>query len=176
MANTRNKALAVRVRDPLGNIVTPSPLGVTLPNFTERALPYVLVEDDGQDVGNWGGLEKVAHTSERAPWDGRLVQHLVSKPLQAKQGYSQGGRARWYRTIHPAIWRDVYNCLDSLGFMKGDFCSPLGVYLASLLHAAGQCFGILGVCTPVPVHMGVDDQCGWCKLPHAVKDYILGRH
>ena len=62
------------------------------------------------------------------------MQHFVSKPLQAKQGYSHGEKARWYRTIDLAVWRDAYNCLDSLRLLKGDFWSPVGVYVASLLH------------------------------------------
>ena len=33
--------------DPLGNVVKPHLLGVILPDFTQWALPYVLVEDDG---------------------------------------------------------------------------------------------------------------------------------
>ena len=35
--------------------------------------------------------------------EGRLVQHLVSKPLQAKQGYTQGATEGWYRTIDLAF-------------------------------------------------------------------------
>ena len=42
----------MQVKDPLGNIVTPKSLGVTLLDFTEWVLPYVLVEGDGQDVWN----------------------------------------------------------------------------------------------------------------------------
>ena len=134
MANTRSKAPPVQVRDPLGNIVTPPTLEATLPDFNEWALPYVLVQDDGKDVGNWGGFERAAHTRELAQWEGRLVQHFVYKPLQAKHGYSHGHKAGWCRTIDLGVWRDAYNYLDSLGFLKGDFCSPLGMYMASLLH------------------------------------------
>ena len=47
MANTRKKEMAVPVGDPLGNIATPIPLGVTLLDFIKWALPYVLVEDEG---------------------------------------------------------------------------------------------------------------------------------
>ena len=54
----------MRVKDPLGNIVKPRLLGVILPDFTERALRYVPVEDDGQDSGDWGGLVRVTHTSK----------------------------------------------------------------------------------------------------------------
>ena len=49
MANTRKDEVSVYVKDALGNIVKPRLLGVILPNFTKWALPYVLVEDDGQD-------------------------------------------------------------------------------------------------------------------------------
>ena len=61
------------------------------------------------------------------------MQHLVHNPLQAKEGYSHGDRVRGYRIIDLGVWRDVYNCLDSLGFLKGDFYSPLGLYVVSLL-------------------------------------------
>ena len=52
MANTRKDEVSVRVKDPLGNIVKPRLLGVILPDFTEWALPYVPVEDDGQESGD----------------------------------------------------------------------------------------------------------------------------
>ena len=55
MANTRKDEVSVRVKDPLGNIVKPRLLGVILPDFTKWALPYVLVEDNGQDLGTRGG-------------------------------------------------------------------------------------------------------------------------
>ena len=60
------------------------PLGVTLLDFTEWALAYVLLEDDGQDVGKWGRLVRVAHTKELAKWEGTVLQHLVHKPVQIK--------------------------------------------------------------------------------------------
>ena len=96
------------------------------------------------------------------------MQHLVAKPLQGKQKYNDGNRAGSYRTIDLPLWRDAYSCLDSVGFLQRDFCSPHGLYAASLLHGVEHCLGTLGVCAPVPVHVGVDDQCGWRKLPHAV--------
>ena len=176
MANNGKSEVAVHVRDPLGNIVTPIPLGVTLPDFTEWALPYVLVEDDGQVVGDWGGLERVAHTTCLQPWEVRLVQHLVAKPLQPKQKYNDKDTVGSYRTIDLPLWQDAYSCLDSVGFLKGDFCTLLGVYVASLMDGVDHCLRTLGVCAPVPVHVGVDAQCGWRKLPRPVKDYILGRH
>ena len=104
------------------------------------------------------------------------MQHLVHKPLQAKQGYSHANRAGWFRTIETGVWRDAYNCLDSLGLLKGDFCSPLWVYVASLVRGVDQCLGTLLVCAPPTVHVGPDAQCAWRNLPHAMKDYILGLH
>ena len=73
-------------------------------------------------------------------------------------------------------WLGANSCPDFLRFLKGEFCTPLGVYVASLLHGVGHYLGTLGVGAPVPVHVGVDAQCGWRKLPHLVKDYNLGRH
>ena len=52
MANTRGKEVVVQVKDPPLNIVTPISLGVTLLDFTEWAVPHVLVGDAGQDVGD----------------------------------------------------------------------------------------------------------------------------
>ena len=82
----------MHVRNLQGNIVTPMPLGVTLPDFTEWALPFLLVEDDGQDVGNPCGLVKVGHTREVAQWEGRPVQQLMHKLLQMKQLYLRGDK------------------------------------------------------------------------------------
>ena len=62
-------------------------LGVILPEFTEWALPYVLVEDDGQFVGDERGLVRVTHTTNLEPWEQRLLQHLAGKPLFHKQKY-----------------------------------------------------------------------------------------
>ena len=84
MAITRAREVAVHVRDTPGNIVTPIPLGVTLRDFTESVLPYILVEDDAQVVGDWGGMERVIHTTCLKDWEVRLVQHLVAQPLQKK--------------------------------------------------------------------------------------------
>ena len=122
---------------------------VILPHFTEWALPYVLVEDDGHVVGDWGGLERVIHTTNLKPWEPRLVQHLMGKPLFKKQKYKFEEMAWSYLTIHLPLWQDAYSCLDSLGSLKGVSCIPLGVYVASLLHGIDHCFGTLGVCAPV---------------------------
>ena len=104
------------------------------------------------------------------------MQHLLAKPVQGKQKYTDKERLGSYRTIDLLLWQDVYNRLDSVSFLKGDFCDPLGVYVAYLPHGVEQCLGTLGVCAPMPVHVGVDAQCGWRKLPHGVKDYIVRRH
>ena len=96
--------------------------------------------------------------------------------LQAKQKCTDKDTVRSYRSIDLPMWQDTYSCQDSVGFLKGDFCTPLGVYVASLLYGVDNCLGTLGVCAPVPVHAGVDAQCGWRKLPPPVKDYIRGCH
>ena len=52
MANTRKYDVVVHVRDLLGDMVKPHFLGVILPDFTDWALPSVLVEDDRQVFGD----------------------------------------------------------------------------------------------------------------------------
>ena len=47
--------------------VEPIQLGVTLPDFTEWALPYILIKDEDTDWAMWHGiegLERVCHTQE----------------------------------------------------------------------------------------------------------------
>ena len=73
MANTWKDEVSVSVKDARGNIVKPRLLGVILPDFTEWALPYILVEDDGQDSGDGGVLVRVTHTSKLDLWEQRLV-------------------------------------------------------------------------------------------------------
>ena len=179
MATTRKDEVSVSVRDARGNIVKPRLLGVILHDFTEWALPYVLVEDDGQeDKGqrDWVGLTRVTHTSKLDLWEQRLVQHLVGKPLFYKQKFANKETVGTYRTIHLPLWQDAYTCLDSVPFLCAEFRTPIGVYVASLLHGVHCCPGTLGVCAPIPVHEEEAPQCGWRKLLHGVKDYILGRH
>ena len=176
MANTRKDEVSVRVKGALGNIVKPRLLGVILRIFTEWALPYVRVEDNGQDSGDWGGLVRVTYTSKLDLWERRIVQHLVGKPLYHKQKYQNQNTVGTYRTIALPLWQDAYSCLDSLPFLCGDFRTPVGVYVASLLHGVDRCPGTLGVCAPVKVHEEEAPQCGRRKLPHGVKHYILGRH
>ena len=59
-----------------GTLCNPAFRAVILPDFTEWALPYVLVEDDGQEdrgEGDWGGLVRVTHTSKLDLWEQGLV-------------------------------------------------------------------------------------------------------
>ena len=121
-----------------------------LPDFTEWALPYVLVEDGGQDSRDWGGLVRVTHTSKLDLWEQRLVQHLVGKPLNHKQKYQNQNTVGTYRTIDLPLWQDAYSCLDSSPFLCGDFRTAVGVYVASLLHGPDRCPGTLGVCGGSP--------------------------
>ena len=72
------------------------------------------------------------------------MQHPVHKPLQAKHGYPHGDRARWYRTIDLGVWRDAYNCLNSLGFLKGDFCGALGCTWHPSYMRLTSAWGLLG--------------------------------
>ena len=83
MGSTRKDAMAVHVIAPQGNCVTSRPLAVTLPDFTEGALPMSSWRMTDKMLGNWGGLIRVGRTRELAPWEGRLVQHHVHKPLHA---------------------------------------------------------------------------------------------
>ena len=156
MANTRKDDVVVHVTDPLRNTVKPHLLGVILPDFTEWALPYVLVEDDGHVVGDWSGMQRVTHTTSLQPWEHRLLQHPARKPLFKKQKYDFKATVGMYRTIDLPLRQDTYSCLDSLGFLKGDFCTPILVYVASLVHEVDRCPGTLGVCAPVHVHVGDD--------------------
>ena len=119
---------------------------------------------------------RVTHTSKLDLWKQRLVQHLVGKPLFHKQKYHKKDTVGTYRTIHLPLWQDAYTCLDSLPFLCAEFRTPIGVYVASLLHGVHRCPGTLGVCAPIPVYEEEAPQCGWRKLPQGVKDYILGRH
>ena len=176
MPNTRKDEVSVRVKHPLGNIVKPRLLGVILPDFTEWALPYFLVEDDGQDARDWGGLVRVTHTTKLDPWEQRLIQHLVGKPLFAKQKYQLQNTVGTYRTIDLPLWHDADSRSDLVRFLRGDICTPAGVYVASLPHGVDRCPGTLGVCALVQVHGDEAVQCGRRKPPHGSKDFILGRH
>ena len=119
MANTRKGDVALHVKDPPGNIVKPHLLGIILPDFTEWALPYVLVDDDGQVVGDWGGMERVTNTTNLQPWEHKSLQHLAGKPLFKKQNYEFKDTVGLCRTINLPLWQDASNCLDSVRFLGG---------------------------------------------------------
>ena len=58
------------------------PLDVTLLDLTEWASPYVLLEDDEEDVGNLGGLIRVGHTRDLAQWREDLCNTLCTSPCK----------------------------------------------------------------------------------------------
>ena len=176
MANKRVGTLEMRVRLEAGD-VKPKHLGVTLPDFTEWALPYILLRDEDTGWVGWHdieGLERVCHTDELADHEQRPVQFLLSNPLCEAQTYSQPPRSSGYRTVSLPVWQDAYKHVDTVGFLGDDFCTPLGVYVASLLHGVRECEGGQDVCAPHAVHHGHAQHCGWKPLPDRLKRYVLG--
>ena len=155
------------------NDVTPHHLGVTLPDFTQWALPYVLLEGDSVDE-ELSGLERVTHAAQLSPDARVMVQKLIHKPLGKAQSYEENDTAPKWNTIHLKTWQEAYRGLTSLPFLLRYFCSPLGVHVAMLLHGIVDCSGEVGVCCPVPVHRTRELQCAWRPLPEALKDYIYG--
>ena len=73
-----------------------------------------------------------------------------------------------------AVWQDAYKHVNTVGFLGDDFCTPLGVYVASLLHGVRECEGGRDVCAAHVVHRGHAQHCGWKPLPDRVKRYVLG--
>ena len=70
--------------------VEPKHLGVTLPDFTEWALPYILIRDEDTAWAGWHdieGLERVCHTQDLADHEQRPVQFLLTKPFRNAQSY-----------------------------------------------------------------------------------------
>ena len=176
MANKRVGTLEMRVRLEVGD-VEPNHLGVTLPDFTEWALPYILLRDEDTGWAGWHdieGLERVCHTQDLADHEQRPVQFLLTKPFREAQTYSQPPRSSGYRTVSLPVWQDAYKHVDMVGFLGDDFCTPLGVYVASLLHGVRECEGGRDVCAPHAVHRGHAQHCGWKPLPDRVKRYVLG--
>ena len=119
-------------------------IGVTLPDFTEWALPYILIKDEDTNWAGWHnieGLERVCHTDHVEKWAKMLVQFLINKPLEHTQSYAQPPRSVAYCTVDLRVWQNAYTLLDSVKFLQGDFCTPQGVFVASLLHGVRECVG-----------------------------------
>ena len=176
MANKRVGTLEMRLRLETGE-VEPKHLGVTLPDFTEWALPYILIRDEDTSWAGWHdieGLERVCHTQDLADHEQRPVQFLLTKPFRDAQTYPNPPRSAAYRTVSLPVWQDAYRHVDTVGFLGDDFCTPLGVYVASLLHGVRECEGGRDVCAPHAVHRGHAQHCGWKPLPDRVKRYVLG--
>ena len=148
MANKRVGTLEMRLRLQSGE-VEPKHLGVTLPDFTEWALPYILIRDEDTKWAGWHdieGLDRVCHAQDWADHEQRPVQFLLTKPLRNAQTYPNPPRSATYRTVSLPMWHDAYRHVDTVGFLGDDFCTPLGVYVASLPHGVRDCSGGGGVC------------------------------
>ena len=61
-------------------------------------------------------------------------------------------RSAAYCSVSLPVWQDAYRHVDTVGFLGDDFRTPLGVYVASLLHGVRQCLGGGGGAMCVP-HM-----------------------
>ena len=157
----------------------------------ERIVHGTIYRLAGGAVGHWLWKPWTRHKRARDPWGyapGSADRLLDFERIMAntrkdevsvrvkEQKYQNKDTVGTYRTIDLPLWQDAYTCLDSLPFLCGDFRTPVGVYVASLLHGPVRCPGTLGVCAPVQVHEEEAPQCGWRKLPHGLKDYTLGRH
>ena len=154
MANKRVGTLEMRLRLE-SQEVEPIHLGVTLPDFTECALPYILIKDEDTNWAGWHeieGLERVCHTQDVPDHAKRPMQFLITKPLQKAQTYPPPPRSAAYHTVSLPVWQDAYRHLDTVGFLEDDFCTPLGVYVASLLHGVREYAGGGGGAMCVP-HM-----------------------
>ena len=82
------------------------------------------------------------------------MQFLISKPLQKAQTYPKPPRLAAYRTVSVPVWQDAYRHLDTVGVLEDDFSTPLGAYVASLLHGVKECAGGGGRCV-----------CPTCRSP-----------
>ena len=140
MANKRVGTLEMRLRLETGE-VEPKHLGVTLPDFTEWALPYILIRDEDTAWAGWHdieGLERVCHTQDLADHEQWPVQFLLTKPFRNAQTYPNPPRSAGYRTVSLPVWQDAYRHVDTVGFLGDDLCTPSGVYVASLLHGVRE--------------------------------------
>ena len=89
MANKRVGTLEMRLRLETRE-VEPIHLGVTLPDFTQWALPYILIKDEDTNWAVWheiDELERVCHTDDLPDHAKRPVQFVITKPLQKAQTY-----------------------------------------------------------------------------------------
>ena len=176
MANKRVGTLEMRLRLETRE-VEPIHLGVTLPDVTEWALRCILIKDDDTNWAAWheiDGLERVCHTDDLPDSTKRLVQFVITKPLQKAQTYPSVPQVAAYRTVSLPVWQHAYNLLDTVGFPEDDFCTPLGVYVASMVHGVRECGGGDDVYAPHAVHHGHTLCCGWKPLPDRVNRYVLG--
>ena len=83
IANKRVGTLEMRLRLKTGEVELIH-LGVTLPDFTEWALPYVLLKDDDTNWAAWHeiyGWERVCHTDELPDFGKRPIKCVITKPL-----------------------------------------------------------------------------------------------
>ena len=133
--------------------VTPLHLGASLQNFTEWALPYILLKDEETNWAAWHdieGLERVCNTDDLEDWEKRHVQFLFNKSPQHAQTYAQPPRSASYRTVDLRVWHDAYTQLDNVRFVRDDSCTPFGVYVASIFATWGErvCQGGGRMCVP----------------------------
>ena len=136
MANKRVGTLEMRVRLEAGD-VEPKHLGVTLPDFTEWALPYILIRDEDTDWAGWhdiDGLERVCHTQDLADHEQRPVQFLVTKPFRDAQTYPNPPPVIW---LPHCVSACVAGCLQARGHGR--------LPGRCLLHTLG---GVCGVFAP----------------------------
>ena len=151
MANKRADTLEMRMRLETGE-VNPMHLRVTLSDFTDWALLYILIKDEDTNWAVWHEVERVArvcHTDEFQDFQKRLVQFMITQPLQKAQTYPSPPRSAAYCTVSLPVWQDAYRLLDTVGFLEDDLCTPLGVYVTFLVHGVRECEGGGGpMCVP----------------------------
>ena len=143
MCNRRSSTLEMQLRISKGD-VTPLHLGASLQNFTKWALPYILLKDEKTNWAAWHDierLERVCHTDDLEEWEKRPVQFLFNKPPQHAQIYANPPQSASYRTMDLRVWHHAYTQLDNVRFLRDDSGTPLGVYVASLLHVVRECAG-----------------------------------
>ena len=70
-----------------------------------------------------------------------VYSFLSPKPSKRPKPIPPPPRSAAYRTVSLPVWQDAYSLLDTVGFLEDDLCTPLGVYVASLLHGVRECGG-----------------------------------